>query len=82
MGPAYFVIALFGCGDGAADCRTVATPAMRYASERQCLSARDDVLTANSDLDFPTLLATCQAVSGRPSAGVDQPPAPEGALSA
>ena len=68
MGPTYFVIALLGCADGAAECRTVAAPAMRYASEQACLSARGDVLAANTDLDFPTLLATCVPGLGRPAA--------------
>jgi hypothetical protein len=27
MGPAYYVIAILGCGDGGAACQTVATPA-------------------------------------------------------
>ncbi len=65
MGPAYFVIAIMGCGDGGAACQTVATPAAHYSSEQACLAARTDALMANSDLDFPTLLATCQAVSPR-----------------
>ena len=68
MGPSYFVIALLGCGDGAADCRTIAAPAIRYASEQACLAARGDVLTANSDLDFPTMLATCVPGLSRPAA--------------
>jgi hypothetical protein len=67
MGPAYFVIAIFGCGDGAVGCRTVAAPAAHYASEQACLSARADALMANSDLDFPTLLAQCLPVSRKAS---------------
>jgi hypothetical protein len=68
MGPAYFVIAIMGCGDGAVDCQTVATPAAHYSTEQACLAARNDVLVANSDLDFPTLLAQCQAVAPRATA--------------
>ena len=74
MGPAYFVIAIMGCGDGAAACQTVATPAAHYASEQACLAARWDVLMANSDLDFPTLLATCVPVSRKASAAKTAPP--------
>lgn len=69
MGPAYFVIAIFGCGDGAVDCRTVAAPAAHYATEQACLAARTDALMANSDLDFPTLLAQCLPGSRKTSAG-------------
>jgi hypothetical protein len=73
MGPAYFVIAIMGCGDGAVDCQTVATPAAHYASEQACLAARNDALIANNDLDFPTLLAECQAVGPKPTASRPKP---------
>ena len=79
MGPAYFVIAIMGCGDGAVACQTVATPAAHYASEQACLAARDETLTANSDLDFPMLLAQCLAVSGKASAAAPETPATDGA---
>jgi len=68
MGPAYFVIAIMGCGDGALDCQTVATPAAHYATEQACLAARTDALMANNDLDFPTLLAQCQPVGPKATA--------------
>lgn len=67
MGPAYFVIAIMGCGDDGAACRTVAAPAAHYASEQACLAARGDVLMANSDLDFPSLVAQCLPVSRKAS---------------
>lgn len=81
MGPAYFVIAIFGCGDGATACATVATPAAHYGSEQACLAARGDVLVANSDLDFPTLLATCLPVE-RKATAVQPVSAPGGAEAA
>lgn len=68
MGPAYFVIAIMGCGDDAVGCRTVATPAAHYVSEQACLAARGDILMANSDLDFPTLLAQCLPVTAKATA--------------
>jgi hypothetical protein len=68
MGPAYFVIAIMGCGDGAVDCRTVAAPAAHYVSEQACMAARGEALMANSDLDFPTLLAECQPVARKATA--------------
>ena len=75
MGPAYFVIAIFGCGDGAVECRTVAAPAAHYATEQACLAARADALMANNDLDFPTLLAQCMPGSRKASAGKPAPTA-------
>ena len=74
MGPAYFVIAIMGCGDGGTACRTVATPAAHYASEQACLAARADALMANSDLDFPTLVAQCLPVASKASASQPEPP--------
>jgi len=68
MGPAYFVIAIMGCGDGGVSCQTVATPATHYASEQACLAARGDTLMANNDLDFPTLFAQCLPASRKASA--------------
>jgi hypothetical protein len=73
MGPAYFVIAILGCGDGGMACQTVATPAAHYSSEQACLAARGDVLMANSDLDFPSLMATCLPVHRKTSAGEPNP---------
>ncbi len=84
MGPAYFVIAIMGCGDGGNVCRTVATPARHYATEQACLAARGDALLANSDLDFPTLLAECRPGAGRANAAQPEPARPPlpGALAA
>ena len=86
MGPAYFIIAILGCGDGGVACQTVAAPAAHYADEQSCLAARDEALMANSDLDFPTLLAQCVPVSPKATAAKPQPedakPAPKAAASA
>ena len=79
MGPAYFVIAIIGCGDGATSCQTVAAPAAHYATEQACLAARTDALMANTDLDFPTLLAQCLPVSRKASTGEPRPDAQESA---
>jgi hypothetical protein len=81
MEAGYFIIAILGCGDGAMACRTVATPPVHYASEQACLAARGDALMANSDLDFPTLLAECLPMAPRASAG-DSPPRPKDAVAA
>lgn len=81
MEAGYFIIAILGCGDGAVDCRTVATPPAHYASEQACLAARGDALMANTDLDFPTLFAQCEHIA--PKASASQPDRlPEGAVRA
>jgi hypothetical protein len=76
MGPAYFIIAIMGCSDAGLECRTAATPPARYGSEQSCRAARGDALMANTDLDFPTLLARC--VPGRHKASVSEPEPPRG----
>jgi hypothetical protein len=76
MGPGYFIIAIMGCSDAGLECRTVATPAAHYGSEQACLAARGEALMANTDLDFPTLLAQC--LPGRHKASVSEPEPPSG----
>ena len=59
MGPAYFVIAILGCADGGGSCTPVATLQTRYENQAQCAAATAAALEANTDFDFPTLLARC-----------------------
>jgi hypothetical protein len=63
MGPGYFVIAILGCADGGTACTPVATLQSRYASEADCNAATVAALEANSDFDFPTLVARCRATT-------------------
>ena len=60
MGPGFYIIAILGCADGFAACTPVATMPTRYDSRAACVAATDAALTANSDFDFPTLLAQCR----------------------
>ena len=64
MGPGYFVIAILGCADGGSSCTQVATIQTRYETQAQCTAATPAVLEANSDFDFPTLLARCRSGAG------------------
>ena len=81
MDAAYFVIAILGCGDGAAACTPVATVPTHYANREQCEAATGDALIRNSDFDFPTLVARCRAQSAPASAaGQPDPKAPVLAL--
>ena len=61
MGPGYFVIAILGCADGGTACTPVATLQTRYSSEAECSAATAPALEANSNFDFPTLLARCRS---------------------
>lgn len=67
MGPAAYVMAILGCADGGASCQTVATMSARYESPALCTAAQESVLDANSDLDFPTLIAECRASGATPA---------------
>jgi hypothetical protein len=68
MGPGYFVIAILGCADGGGSCTQVATLQTRYDNAAQCSAATTAALEANSNFDFPTLLARCKPGSGDLSA--------------
>jgi hypothetical protein len=75
MGPGYFVIAILGCADGGGSCTQVATLQTRYENAAQCSNAASAALEANSNFDFPTLLARCRAgsTSNRAEAQPERP---------
>jgi hypothetical protein len=75
MGPGYFVIAILGCADGGSGCTQVATLQTRYDSQAQCAAATGPALEANTNFDFPTLLARCRegAADDRADVQHDQP---------
>lgn len=77
MGPVGYVIAILGCADGGSSCQVAATLAPRYENAAQCHAARESALDANTDLDFPTLIAQCRRSSVRP-ASAGSSPAPDG----
>lgn len=72
MGPGYFVIAILGCADGGAGCTPVATLPAHYASVEECTAATAPALEANSDFDFPTLLARCRPEAEHASAKAER----------
>ena len=61
MGPAYFIVAILGCADGAVDCTPVATEPTHYATEAECGAATESALLRNNDFDYPTIVARCRA---------------------
>lgn len=64
MGPGYFVIAILGCADGGSACTPVATLQTKYENVAQCNAATVAALEANTQFDYPTLLARCQTGTG------------------
>ena len=73
MGPVAYVIAILGCADGSATCQPVATAPTRYESRDACSAATSAALAANSDFDFPTLVAQCRTTHPAATASQDQP---------
>jgi hypothetical protein len=78
MGPGYFVIAILGCADGSAACTPVMTVPTRYESVEACSAATGDALVANSNFDFPSLLAECRPGAAPASAERTIAPEPKG----
>ena len=76
MGPAYYVIAILGCGDASAACAPAATMPAHYATRQQCEAQVGAALAANTDLDFPTLEAECRQVNQPVSSRSDKPRRP------
>jgi hypothetical protein len=72
MGPGYFVIAILGCADGGSGCTPVATLPVHYATEEECSAASAPALEANSNFDFPTLLARCRPEAPHASADAER----------
>lgn len=61
MGIGYFVIAILGCADGGSGCTPLTMLPTHYATEAECTAATGAALINNSNFDFPTLVASCQA---------------------
>ena len=76
MGPGYFVIAILGCADGGSACTPVATLQTRYATEAECSAATVAALEANTQFDFPTLVARCRAGSEKAAEAQRERPTP------
>jgi len=76
MGPGYFVIAILGCADGSTACTPVMTVPTRYESAEACSAATGEALLANSNFDFPSLLAECRA-GAAPASAVREAPEPK-----
>ncbi len=64
----YFIIAILGCADGYTQCTPVMTVPTHYESEAACEAATTQALLANTEFDFPSLLARCRPETPRSSA--------------
>lgn len=59
MGPGIFLIAIMGCGDGDAPCRTVRTLETPYQTQAACAAATEAALAEAGDADAPVVVAQC-----------------------
>jgi hypothetical protein len=66
MGPGIFIIAILGCSDADSACTQVRTLDARYESKAACTAATEAVLPAQSDVDYPVVVAQCVAADGTP----------------
>ena len=60
MAPAFFVMAIMGCGDGGAMCTEARVAAARFISIEACQAAMPAALSTSADLDFPEIAAICR----------------------
>ena len=68
MGPAGYLLAILGCGEGEANCQQVAVQPMVYESRSACMAASEAAL-ADAEAPFPVIVADCRA-AGTQSASV------------
>jgi ABC-type hemin transport system ATPase subunit len=66
MGPAIFIIAIMGCGEGDSPCQQVRTLEARYESRAACTAATEAALIQNTDIDFPVVAAECVTAGSKP----------------
>lgn len=62
MGSVFYVIAIMGCGDGQTQCAQQRIEPVRYYSAAQCQAAMPAALIRNTDIDYPTVTASCRQV--------------------
>lgn len=65
MEPAFFVLAILGCGDAGNLCSEARVLPVRYTSIQACQAAAPGMLERNTDLDFPSLSASCRSNTAR-----------------
>ena len=69
MGPAFYVMAILGCGEADTACQQVAVANARYESIDACNAASPDVVARQGDVLFPVVIAQCRpanaSISGK-----------------
>lgn len=64
MGPAFYVIAILGCGEGDVACEEVKLAPARYESMAACTAATEAAMVEHSDVAYPVVVAQCRHGDG------------------
>lgn len=78
MGPALFLIAILGCGEGDSPCQTVRTLETRYESQAACTAATEAEVAKAGDVDAPVIVAQCVAAGAGASVRAGEVKLPAG----
>lgn len=70
MGPAFYVLAILGCGEGETACEQIATAGSSYQSVDACNQASEGALMRHVDAEFPVVVAQCRRADSPASASV------------
>ena len=65
MGPAFYVMAILGCGEAEAACQPVAMTESRYESLEACNQATPAAVERHSEAAFPVVVAQCQRADAK-----------------
>ncbi len=60
MGPAFYVMAILGCGEADNACEPVSTLATRFESAQACEAATVDAIERAGDILYPVVVAQCR----------------------
>ena len=60
MGPAFYVMAILGCGEAETACEPVANVATQYRSAEACNAATTAAIEKHSDALYPVVVAQCR----------------------
>ncbi len=60
MEPVLFVMAVLGCGDGAAACQVARIEPVRFETAAECRAAMPAVLARSTDLSYPVISVDCR----------------------
>ena len=64
MGPAFYVMAILGCGEADAPCEPIAMVDARYASADACAAATAEAVARHHALAYPVVIAQCEPDEG------------------